>query len=203
MFRRRTETPTAPDATAAEAAGSSARSGPAPGATPGKGRPTPTRKEAEAARKAAVKPADRKAAARLDRERARAERAKAREAMLAGDERYLPKRDQGPVRAYARDWVDTRWSVGELFMPGAIVVLILGVLPFAALRNVSVLLWFLLTALVIADTIVLGFRLKKALARRFPDEVRKGAVAYGVLRALQLRALRIPKPRLKRGASVA
>jgi len=37
---------------------------------------------------------------------------------------------------------------------------------------------------------------------RFPDEVRKGAVAYGVLRSLQLRALRIPKPRLKRGAPV-
>ena len=198
MFRRRSETPTEPDATAAEAAGAAARGA----ATPGKGRPTPTRKEAEAARKAAVKPSDRKAAARLDKERTRAERAKAREAMLAGDERYLPKRDQGPVRAYARDWVDARWSIGELFMPGAIVVLIFGVLPLPALRNISVLLWFVLTALVIADTAFLGFRLRGTLARRFPNEVRKGAVAYGVLRSLQLRALRIPKPRLKRGTPI-
>ena len=64
----------------------------------GKGRPTPTRKEAQAAAKAMAKgPADRKEAARLQRQRRNESSAKIREGMKTGDERYLPARDKGPV----------------------------------------------------------------------------------------------------------
>ncbi len=43
------------------------------------------------------------------------------------------------------------------------------------------------------------FRLRRELRRRFPDESTKGAVGYGILRSLQLRWLRLPKPQVKLG----
>ena len=39
----------------------------------------------------------------------------------------------------------------------------------------------------------------EALAERFPDQNQKGAVAYGLMRSLQMRRLRLPKPQVKRG----
>src|SRR5262245_47732826 len=78
----------------------------------GKGRPTPSRKEAEAARKAGFKkPRNRREAAEQRRQRARAERVKTQEAMRTGDDRYLPPQDKGPVRRFARDYVDARYSL--------------------------------------------------------------------------------------------
>ena len=46
--------------------------------------------------------------------------------MKTGDERYLPARDQGPVRRFVRDFVDARFSFVELMMPLLVVTLILG-----------------------------------------------------------------------------
>ena len=39
---------------------------------------------------------------------------------MAGDEAYLLPRDQGPVRRYVRDVVDSRRNVLGLFMPSAL-----------------------------------------------------------------------------------
>jgi len=46
------------------------------------------------------------------------------------------------------------------------------------------------------------FRLRSELRRRFPDTRTKGAVGYGVLRSLQLRWIRLPKPQVKLGAKL-
>jgi Protein of unknown function (DUF3043) len=170
----------------------------------GKGRPTPTRKEAEAARIARARSvADPKAAKKQERARLREQQAKARAGMLAGDDRYLPQRDQGPVRLFARSWVDGRLSAGELFLPSAIAVILLGLIPNAALRNLTVNAWLVITLLVVVDTAFLGFRLRTTLKRKWPEpSERKGAVTYGVLRSLQMRGLRVPKPSVKRGTRV-
>ena len=172
-----------------------------PDSAQGKGRPTPSRKEAEAARKARAKAAaDPKQARKAERAKARAAQAKAREAMMAGEEKYLPKRDQGPVRRYTRDWVDSRFSMGEFFLPAAIAVILLGLIPNAALRALTVNGWLLLTLLVVVDSTVLAVRLRSDLKRRWPDKAdRKGATTYAILRGLQLRSLRVPKPQVKRG----
>ena len=60
----------------------------------GKGRPTPSRKEAEAARKTTIR-AKRgtKEGKKASREADRMERARQRQGMLAGDPRFLPARD--------------------------------------------------------------------------------------------------------------
>lgn len=53
--------------------------------------------------------------------------------------------------------------------------------------------------MIVLDSTVTGFRLKKRLAERFPDDKRRGAVAYALMRSLQMRRLRLPKPQVKRG----
>ena len=61
----------------------------------GKGRPTPTRAEREAARKRPLVPNDRRAASKERRERLNAQRERARIGMANGEERFLPLRDGG------------------------------------------------------------------------------------------------------------
>ena len=166
-----------------------------------KGRPTPKRSEAEAHRKTrVVVPKDRKEAARQSRERMRSERERQRTALLEGDERYLPARDKGPVRKFARDYVDARWSLAEFFLPAAVVILILSVVKVPALQLLSTVLFLLFFVLVVLDFVRLGLGLRKQLGERFAGQNTKGAVAYGLMRILQMRRLRLPKPRIQRGA---
>ncbi|KJK59168.1 membrane protein [Saccharothrix sp. ST-888] len=165
-----------------------------------KGRPTPKRSEAEASRRTRVTvPKDRKDAARQSRERMRAEREKQRMALLNGDESALPVRDKGPVRRFARTYVDSRWTMAEFFLPYAVVVLVLSILRNPTLQLLSTLLFLLFFVLVILDFVRLGLGLRKALAERFPNENTRGAVAYALMRTLQMRRLRLPKPQVKRG----
>ena len=165
----------------------------------GKGRPTPTRREAEAARKERAKAgSDKKAARKVLRERQAERNAKMRQGMKTGDERFLPARDQGPVRRFVRDFVDARLSVAEFLLPLLIVVMVSqGFAPGFANG-----LWSATILLTVLDTMLLVFRMKRELKRRFPDESYKGTTFYAILRALQIRWLRLPKPRVKLGAKL-
>jgi hypothetical protein len=61
-------------------------------------------------------------------------------------------------------------------------------------------LWLILTLFIIVDTIVLMFRMTRELKKQWPaDSDRKGATFYGLMRVLQIRRLRLPPPRLRRG----
>jgi hypothetical protein len=173
--------------------------------TEGKGRPTPSRKEAEARRKQTLKvPSDPKAAKKAARARAAEEREVARAGLMAGDERYLPARDQGPVRGFVRDYIDGRWAAAELFLPLALVVLVVGFLPVDGIQGYVSAAWMFLTLFIIVDTALLMVRLNRELARRWPDKSeRKGATFYAVMRVLQLRRLRLPKPRVRPGGRPA
>ncbi|GAA4996319.1 DUF3043 domain-containing protein [Kitasatospora paranensis] len=165
-----------------------------------KGRPTPKRSEAEANRRTRVTvPKDRKEASRQSRDRLRAAREKQRTALLEGDERYLPARDKGPVRRFARDYVDSRWSLAEFFLPYAVVVLVLSILKVPSLQLLSTLLFLVFFVLVILDFARFGLGLRKALRVRFPNDNTRGAVPYALMRTLQMRRLRLPKPQVKRG----
>jgi Flp pilus assembly protein TadB len=167
-------------------------------AAPGKGRPTPTRKEAEAARKAALAgTTDPKTAKKAARDADRRARMDAQAALRAGDERRLPARDRGPVKAYVRDLVDGRISLGELFIPVAVLVLVLGFVHVAAVQLVLVWVWLFMLIGVVIDSVFIAWRLRRELPRRFPDEDRKGAALYGIIRSLQIRKLRLPPPKLR------
>lgn len=171
------------------------------GAPVGKGRPTPTRKEAEEARKRALKgPTDPKARRKIEREQARDQRNEARAALMAGDERALPARDAGPVRKFVRDYVDSRWTLGEFFIPLAVVVLLVGLLRNPTVQTIVSYVWFLMLLLLVVDMTILLLRLRKQLAAAFPDPAeRKGTMFYAGMRALQIRRLRLPPPKVKAG----
>ncbi|WP_229920042.1 DUF3043 domain-containing protein [Streptomyces avidinii] len=165
-----------------------------------KGRPTPKRAVAQSQRKAVVaSTGNRKEDAKRARERRRTEMAKQREALANGDERYLPTRDKGPVRRFVRDYVDSRYSVAEMFLPLAVIILVLSMVRQPAIQSIALMLWLGVIALILLDSIVLVFRLRKSLVERFPNEPRRGAIAYGLMRTLQMRRLRLPKPQVKRG----
>lgn len=165
--------------------------------TSGKGRPTPTRAEAEAARKAALTEVENNKKAQ--REAARLAREKARAGLLAGDERYFPARDRGPVKAFVRDFIDARFTIGEVFLPAAFVVIVLTMVPNKTVLLIAYPAWFATFALMVLDTTVMAFRLRAALIRRFDPVDRKGAIFYGVLRTTQMRRLRVPPARLRIG----
>ena len=165
-----------------------------------KGRPTPKRSEAQSQRRSvAHTPTTRKDASKRQREERRQALQKQREALAGGDERYLPARDKGPVRRFARDWVDSRFNVAEFFLPLAIVILVLSVVRVPSIQNIALLLWAVVIVLIVVDAAVSGFRLMKRLKERFPDGNTRGAVPYALMRSLQMRRLRLPKPQVKRG----
>ena len=165
----------------------------------GKGRATPTRAQAQAAARARAKPpADRKEAARLERQRRTANSARAREAMKTGDDRYLPARDKGPVRRYVRDFIDSRLCMAELLLPLLLLIMVTSTFN----PSLSSSLWGATILVVALDTLLVVLRLRKELPRRFPDRSTKGAVGYGVLRSLQLRFIRLPKTQVKLGSKV-
>lgn len=195
LLRRRTPAGSDDAGQATEGAGS--------GATAvGKGRPTPKRREAEQARKQRLTPPrDRREAAAQRRQRLRSERELTRQAMVTGDTRHLPARDRGPVRAFCRDFVDARRSVGEFLLPLLLLVMVLN-LFFPALAAYSSLVFLGTVISVVADTAYLVWKVRKELSTRFPDESTKGATLYAVLRSSQLRRLRLPKPRVKVGAAL-
>jgi len=165
-----------------------------------KGRPTPKRSVAQGQRRSVANtPTTRKEAAKRSRDERRSAMEKQRQALATGDERYLPARDKGPVRRFARDYVDSRFHIAEFFLPLAVLILVLSMVRVASLQNVALLLWLFVIVLIVVDSIGLGFRLKKQLNERFPDANKKGAVAYALMRTLQMRRLRLPKPQVKRG----
>ncbi|MFE7208903.1 DUF3043 domain-containing protein [Streptomyces sp. NPDC001698] len=165
-----------------------------------KGRPTPKRSEARSQRRSVANTSmTRKDAAKRQREERRVQLERQRQALASGDERYLPARDKGPVRRFARDFVDSRFNIAEFFLPMAVVILVLSMIQVPALQNIALLLWLVVIALIVLDSAVSGFRLRKRLNERFPDQGKRGAVAYALMRSLQMRRLRLPKPRVKRG----
>lgn len=195
MFRRRT----AADQPADTAAGTTS----AEAQATGKGHPTPTRREAEEARKQRVKPPlTRREALRRERELARTQRTRTRRAMVSGDESGFLERDKGPIRKFLRDYVDSRRTVAEFFLPIVLLVLITSFVNSPQVRLFSTFLWVGSMLLVIVDLTVLGVRIKREIRKRFPEDTRRGHVFYAIARSTQIRKLRLPKPTVKPGASV-
>jgi hypothetical protein len=161
-----------------------------------------TPKRAVGGRRPEPPPKDRKEAARRMREKQREARAEARAGMLAGKEEFLPPRDKGPERSLVRDIVDSRRNAASWFLPGALIVIVgsSGAWP-ASIRLAANLLWVLLAIAVVIDSIFLSRRIKKILLQRFPKAARppRSHYFYAIMRAFQMRRLRLPAPKVKVG----
>ncbi|WP_051026810.1 DUF3043 domain-containing protein [Nocardia higoensis] len=189
--------------------------------TPGKGRPTPKRREAEGRKRGPVAPAPltakearerRKAAkgpkgTREERKAAAAERKIAmqerRAKMLAGEDKYLLPRDQGPVRAFVRDMVDARRNLAGLFMPMAL-VLILSMFAAPGLQTIVTLVMLVMMLFMAIEGFILGKLVNNRVIERFPDTTDTGFKLgwYAFVRASQIRRMRAPKPRVSPGDAV-
>ena len=167
-----------------------------------KNRPTPKRSVAEAANKRPLVPSDRKAtgksAGKANREQIREQRVRQRQAMLTGDERYLPPRDAGPERRYVRDYIDARWNVGELMLPIVALVFALSLTRSGTVIVVVTAVVYGLILAAILDAVLLRFRLRGLMTRKF-GSMPKGSVFYGITRSMQIRRCRMPRPKVARG----
>ncbi|MFR0555790.1 DUF3043 domain-containing protein [Pseudoscardovia radai] len=176
----------------------------ATGMTPGKGRPTPKRKDAQKASLRPLVPADRKAAKKAERAKAREKQDREYQAMETGDVQHMPTSERIPWRIYVRDYVDARRNLGEWFMPIVFIALIVSMIvqrwsPVAAFVLMIVVYVYLLA--VIIDAVLMWRSLKKKLVAKYGDKaVAKGQRTglYAWTRALQIRAWRMPKPRYKK-----
>jgi Protein of unknown function (DUF3043) len=206
VFRRRSATTTdAPDADASSAPGSPGPSSGAevrPGTTVRKGRPTPKRNEAERRRRFSSAPADRKAAVRQSRTRDRSERARKTEAMQRGEEWALPAKDKGSVRALARDYVDSRRRLSEFYMYGLGVLLILLFFHSTVVQALLPPILIAIVFIMVVESFLLGRKLNALAAARYPGQSTRGLRMYAAMRAMQIRKLRFPKPRVKVGDTV-
>lgn len=167
--------------------------------TQGKGRPTPKRKEVSVKRGASLAPAKTKEEKRHAKAEIRQQRLAQRSAFMRGDESALPARDRGPVRKYVRNIVDSRINVGEFFLPFIFVVLIVSMTRNQTVAVMSILMMYIIMFVAVIDGWLLGRRIKKRVAEKFPNENSKGLALYGFLRSTQMRRMRAPKPLVKRG----
>jgi Protein of unknown function (DUF3043) len=166
-----------------------------------KNRPTPKRRDQEAARKRPLVETDRKAARERDKLARREGLARQRQAMVTGDDTHLPARDKGPVRRHIRDYVDARWNLGEFLLPVMIVVLAISFMRVPwAFAVVSIGVYGLLVAAAI-DSFLMWRRLRTRLVAKFgADHVGRGLGMYAAMRGFQMRRMRMPRPLVKRGA---
>lgn len=171
-------------------------------ATPpvGKGRPTPTRAEREAARRRPLVP-DTKEARQAAKAELRARQERARVGMANGEEKYLPLRDKGPQKRFARDWTDAGWHLGEFLMPMMVLVIVATFIPSPATQYWSFIVLWVFILFAVGDMIILSRRVKTKAAEKFggKDKLEKGLGWYAAMRSVQMRFMRLPKAQVKRG----
>lgn len=201
MFRRRSDPASAAVATepSADTADEAVRQA-------GKGRPTPKRSEVERRRRQpyTAPPADKKASAAQQRERRKSEQRRRMDAMRRGEEWALPPRDRGPVKALARDYVDSRRLIISEYILFAVFALILLAFTLGAAKNSSGVLYVEvgIVALIAIESLYHATRVRTLAKRRFPGQSTSGLTWYIAKRSIRLRSSRIPPPRVARGEAI-
>jgi uncharacterized protein (DUF58 family) len=84
-------------------------------------------------------------------------------------------------------------------VPILIISMVLGYSGNLTMMRAGNTLLFATLMLIIVDAVFLRFRLRRELGRRFPDESRKGATLYAVMRSMQMRFMRLPKAQVRIG----
>ncbi len=185
---------------------------PVSGAPDKKNRPTPKRRDKAPVRGPVTAPKTRKEAYARQREQGKVAKsargkqvaamtpAERREAMRAGDPALLPRRDQGPVKQLARNYVDSRRMIANYLLPAFAVMIVLSFLP--ALRVLPI----VLIVAIFLESYLVGRRVRTlAIEREGKDAVREGTFTlgwYAVSRAFMFRRWRIPKPQVALGEQI-
>jgi hypothetical protein len=177
-----------------------------------KGRPTPKRREAEGRRGPVTAPKTRKEAMARQKELAKLAKtqprrasslapmsaADRREALRRGDASVLPKRDQGPTRQIARDYVDSRRLLSNYMLWLFPLMVVGGFVPQLSLLTLVLFLAFLL------EWYLIGRRIRAIAIQRNgkADGTPLGIGFYAGSRAYLPRRWRLPAPRVERGQTI-
>lgn len=163
----------------------------------GKGKATPRRRDAEARRRTSVINQGGRGGRGRGRE-SREQIAARREALKRGDESVLPARDRGPARRFVRDFVDARRSPATYFMPVGLPIFLLSYTQIWVFQLLS----YAVVLALFTDGVLITRRVRREVATRFPKEPTRGLGLYALTRAVQLRRLRIPGPRVSPGQKI-
>jgi Protein of unknown function (DUF3043) len=177
------------------------------GGTPGKGRPTPKRNQAQRRRTGPVPPPPRTRAEAVRRQRELGKRGRGDSVaarIRAGDDSALPRRDRGPERAVVRNLVDSRRNPGSAFLIVAGLVLVSYAVPSTVFRAAVLYVWIAVFALIIADGVMVSRRVSRLMRERFPQTRQRtvGLTLYGMNRTIMPRRWRIPAPQVKVGDAI-
>ncbi len=174
-----------------------------------KGRPTPSRRDAESRHNQPLVPADRKEAKRRSKQLRDAAYRREQEALETGDERYLPARDKGHARRFTRDWVDARWSVSEFVVPAMLLFLVAMLAATFIRTNADLvtpvivtltIVFYTLLVVSLVEGVIVWQRLKRRIVRKWPGEtIPRGTWFYAYSRMVMARRWRSPKPQVGRG----
>jgi len=205
VFRRRSAGATdgtSQDSPGAQSPDDPADTKPRSPAEAAKGRPTPKRSVAEAKRRQPIAGSSRAPAGprtKEDKAKARNNRVGRYEAMRRGEAWALNPRDRGPVRALARDYVDSKRRVSEYYMYILVVLLAAVFVRDKAAQTYISPLVLVLVVIILVDAQVIRRSLRKLVGERLPGESTRGLTMYAVMRALQIRRFRMPAPRVRPG----
>jgi Protein of unknown function (DUF3043) len=183
---------------------------PEPEQVSGKGRPTPKRRDSAPQRGPVVAPRTRKEAYRRQREQtkeARAARrtsavamtpAQRRQALRSGDPAHLPRRDQGPTRKLARDYVDSHRMFSNYLLFLFPLMIISYLIPYVQFAVIFVFL------LLLVEWYLVGRRIR-AIAIERNGSAQGGPMSVGFYagsRAYLPRRWRLPAPVVELGDSI-
>ena len=158
--------------------------------------PTPTRRQAEQARRDRITP-------KLDKKQSRAQE---REAKYRSRDEAMAKANALPHNVMMRDYVDGRWSITEFVLPGIVVIFALSIVASifwpAMMYYYAYIVWGMF-ALLVLDVLTMWLGLRQQLKLHFPNVPVKGKFSYAFSRMMQMRRGRIPAARVKRGTKFA
>ena len=168
----------------------------------GKGRATPTRRDARDARRSpssyrgasSARAGDTKWSKKAMRDARRQKAAEYRRAMNSGDISKLPARERAPERVLARDLVDTRKNFAPVLLAVIVVAYFIGLVPSAATKVVSFYILPLALLGIILDCVYVGRKAQRAVLVKYPASSVK-VKAYAAQRCVLPARWRQPRPR--------
>ncbi len=157
--------------------------------------PTPSRRDAEAARRERLNPS-------LSRKEMRARERNAKTKLR--DEQFS-KSESVPGKVLVRDFVDSRRGVAQWSMPILLITLAVSLLVSSLNTGAALAVTFVTYAvflLIAFDIFRMWTKYKRLHAERLPNVPTKGLLGYMLNRAINVRRLRMPAARVKPGDKI-
>lgn len=189
---------------------------PSGGHVASKGRPTPKRRDAEGRRGPVSAPKTRKEAYARQKQLSKQQRstkdaaraavkprspAEQRAALKRGDESALPRRDQGPTRKLARNYVDSHRMFSNYMLWLFVLFILVSFVPVLRAASPAILVIFLL---MVVEWFWVGRKLRAMATERFgkADGTNMSIGFYMGSRAYLPRKWRLPGPQVQQGDEI-